>query len=302
MNWKQLQLIKDQTIGVLNKHHGLKNGIIKSLMGIGSLTSPLRVYPDFIIAGVQKAGTTSLYHYLKEHPCIFLPLKQEVHYYDFMYQKGLLYYRSHFPTEFFKHLILKLRGCFKTGECTPYYFVHPRVPQRIALENPEVKILVLFRDPIERTYSHYQHEFQKKREKLCFKEALECEEKRLKNEKTKLTNSENYYSYNHHRYSYLERSRYADQVRVWEKYFDRKQFLFISSEKLFSDPQCVMDKCYDFLEVHRYRLRNPKIYNARQYSPMDENVKDILIRYFRPLNEKLYELTGKNYGWEKNYR
>ena len=62
-------------------------------------TNPIRMMPDFIIIGTQKGGTTSLYRYLIEHPCIAPIYIKEPHFFDIYFYKGLHWYRAHFPTE-----------------------------------------------------------------------------------------------------------------------------------------------------------------------------------------------------------
>ena len=289
--------LKKKASSFFKSHERATKMVINARTTLGKATSSFRVFPDFVIAGAQKAGTTSLYHYLRRHPCIFLPLKQEIHYYDFNYQKGASYYRGHFPTVFFKRFIIKKRGFLRVGECTPYYLVHPRVPERMAAENPAVKIIFLLRNPVMRTYSHFHHECKKNREHFSFNQAIEQEKERLYGEKEKLERRERYYSYNHHRYSYLERSRYVLQIQNWLKFFPKKQMLIIASEDLFARPQEVIDTICDFLDIPKYEMQGVIVYNARKYPPLDKDVREKMNQYFKPYNQALYDLIGVDFGW-----
>lgn len=122
------------------------------------ITAPLRTLPEFIIIGAQKAGTTSLYNYLIEHPSIFPAFKKEVLYFDVNYRKGIHWYKSFFPTTIFKFLISKYSNRrFITGEASPYYILYPHAAKRIHSTLPKVKIIILLRNPINRSFSQYFH-------------------------------------------------------------------------------------------------------------------------------------------------
>mgnify|MGYP006439820863 CR=1 FL=1 len=157
-----------------------KNNIIKLLLLARKINSNNRVLPNFIIVGAQKAGTTSLFRYLTSHPQIKAPFKtKEIHFFDGglesedNYKKGLKWYKSHFPLK--SKMYNKL-----TYEASPLYLFHPCAPKRIKKDIPDVKIIILLRNPVERSISHYFHELRKGRERLTVDEAFRKEEDRLK--------------------------------------------------------------------------------------------------------------------------
>ncbi|WP_287276577.1 MULTISPECIES: sulfotransferase domain-containing protein [unclassified Okeania] len=141
--------------------------------------------PSFIIIGAQKRGTTSLYNYMIEHPQILPASKKELHFFNWVSKpgnrkkpEGVDWYLSQFPTiPDGKNLI--------TGEATPDYLVDPHTPQRMFNLVPDVKLIVLLRNPIDRAVSHYHHNrgISKKREPLPFRQAIEKEPERLNLEK-----------------------------------------------------------------------------------------------------------------------
>src|SRR5690242_8679107 len=102
--------------------------------------------PHFLIIGAQRCGTTSLFEYLANHPEIVPPSVKKIHFFDSEYEKGEAWYRARFPV---------LENGFITGEATPYYLFHPRVPKRVRNWNPNVKLIVLLRNPVDRAYSHF---------------------------------------------------------------------------------------------------------------------------------------------------
>ncbi|HLF41664.1 MAG TPA: sulfotransferase, partial [Acidimicrobiia bacterium] len=124
-------------------------------------TSGLRPLPEFLIIGAQRCGTTSLYKYLAEHSQFrSATLKTKgVHFFDTRYDKGMAWYRAHFPSALYRSWFRARHGAdLVTGEASPYYLFHPQVPYRLAEHVPAVKLIVMLRDPIERTYSQWQHE------------------------------------------------------------------------------------------------------------------------------------------------
>ena len=105
--------------------------------------------PNFIILGSQKAGTTSLYQVLKQHPEIFMPAKKELNFFFHKaeYAKGQNYYQR-----YFKNAPVNARAI---GEASPGYICHPETPKRIHRLLPNAKLIVTVREPISRAYSQY---------------------------------------------------------------------------------------------------------------------------------------------------
>jgi len=114
----------------------LKKKIIEVRHGLRRLTFGKRLKPSFVIVGAQKAGTTSLYRYLIQHPNIKSSLLKEIHYFDLNYNKSLSWYHLFFPLKTKKNNI--------TGEASPYYMFHPFAIERIAKVNPDIKIKIIW--------------------------------------------------------------------------------------------------------------------------------------------------------------
>ena len=129
--------------------------------------------PNFLIIGAQRCGTTTLYNQLVSHPDISPATTKELHYFDINFSKGIQWYKEQFNDE---RII---------GEASPYYIFHPLCPKRIFDIIPEVKIIVLLRNPVERAYSHYWHEIRLGKENLSFEDAISEESSRIKNESKK---------------------------------------------------------------------------------------------------------------------
>ena len=277
----------------------IRNIALKLIFSARKLTSNQRVLPSFLIIGGQRCGTTSLYRYIKQHPSLHPSLFKEVHFFDENYFNGLGWYRAFFPLKLTMSIskLLNKKAAI-TGESSPYYLFHPLVPERVKNTLPDVKIIILLRNPVDRAYSHHQHETRLGFEKLSFEEAIEKETERLLGEKEKIISNEKYYSYNHNHYSYLSRGIYIDQINEWMKYFSREQMLIINSEDFFSDPKKTVNLVFDFLGIKKYDINNVEIHNRGNYSPIKPEIKDKLDKYFEKSNKKLYEFIGKSYSWD----
>src|SRR4051812_38538709 len=131
-----------------------------------------RVLPDYVIIGVQKGGTGTLYNTLVKHPAVAPALTKEVTFFDRHFAKGELWYRSHFPTFLQRWKARKEQRHYLVGEASPGYIFVPFAAEHAKRSLPNGKFIVLFRNPVDRAYSHYQHELRKGVEKLSFEEAL----------------------------------------------------------------------------------------------------------------------------------
>ncbi len=267
---------------------------------IHPLTARVRMLPDFIIIGTQKGGTSSLYDYLAQHPCIAPALESEVHFFDANFHKGINWYRAHFPSLLYRDYVRKVQGRqLITGEKSPYYMFYPHAPRRIFETLPHVKLIVMLRNPVDRAYSHYYHQVRKGRETLSFEEAIAAEPERLKGELEKILEDERYTSYSHVHFSYLSRGIYVDQLKVWMRFFPREQFLILKSEDFFADPPAVYRQVLAFLGLPDWELRNYKKHNVGRYSEMDPATRRRLVEYFRPHNQRLYDYLGVDFGWDR---
>jgi hypothetical protein len=268
-----------------------------------------RMLPDFIIIGAAKSGTTTLYGALSEHPfvrpCIaddayFLGTK-EIRFFDYAYFRGEDWYRSHFPLESERDEFAREHGRpFLTGEGSPSYISHVWAPERMQEVVPGVKLIASLRNPVDRAYSQFQMSRKEGVEELTFEEAVEREEERLRPEVEKMAANPRYVSWDFGAWSYLARSRYAEQVERWLAHFPREQILFVKAEDLFGDPQQVFDNVQEFLGLPLHRAGEIARLNPGAYADsVPPETRARLNEYFRPHNERLYELTGIDFGWER---
>ncbi len=195
--------------------------------------------PDFLGVGVQKGGTTTLQRLLEQHPGAFLPPTKEIHYFSLHYVEGEAWYGRQFAAA---------RLDQRCGEITPYYLFHPEAPARIQRLLPQVRLIVLLRDPVERALSQVFHSRRLGLEPLELEPALEAEAQRLAGAEAVLMAADGRHR-SHQEHSYVARSRYEQQLPHWQALFSAEQLLVLRSEDLFARPKPVWRQVLSFLEL-----------------------------------------------------
>lgn len=257
--------------------------------------------PDFVILGAAKAGTTSLFGWLSDHPFVAPARQKEVHYFDYNYFRGEGWYRKHFPRRDERDRFAAEHGRpFVTGEASPSYLSHQWAPQRLASLLPHAKLLIVLRNPVDRAYSQFQMSRREGEEPLeSFAQAIAAEEARLEPERARMLSDHWYNSWPIGCWSYLMRSRYAEQIERWMQLFAREQFHFLSLEQLSADPQGTLARVHEFLGLSPHEYRQLPALHVARYDSIGTSERERLAEYFRPHNERLYELVGIDFGWER---
>jgi hypothetical protein len=254
----------------------------------GRVTARWRGLPDFLVIGAQKAGTTALYAYLRWHPDIVGPFWKEVSFFDRHWWRGEAWYRGQLP--------LRTEGKL-VGEASPSYVFHPLAPERVFALVPDVRLVMLVREPVERTYSHYQHEVALGREPLSFEDALERERERLRGEVERLRADPRAFSRAWWDHAYVARSLYADQLERWFEFFPREQVLVVTTEELGTRPAETYASVLAFLGASPHELASyPRVFD-RDYPPMRPETGVELAAHFTEPNRRLERLLGRGLGW-----
>jgi hypothetical protein len=261
------------------------------------LSSPFRVLPECFVIGVVRSGTTSLYHYLGQHPCISSSAYDELGYFDDNFHLGLNWYRSLFPTKFTKNKIIKKYGKFLTYDVTPFYIYNPLVARRILESFPEAKIISNLRNPIDRAYSNYILMHQDGDTTKTFEEMIQMAMDEIEKNKSKL-NDEAYIADTFYQ-NILARGFYADQLEIWFEKFQKKQLLIIPSEDLAQNPDQVLTKVFEFLDLPYFKIKDFTRQNKREYLPMKDETRKLLIEFYKPYNKKLFGMLDRKFDWDK---
>jgi|SaaInlStandDraft_2_1057019.scaffolds.fasta_scaffold08118_3 hypothetical protein len=275
----------------LQKNPKLYNLGKKIFQNYQSSTHFLHALPDYLIIGAVKSGTTSMYSYLIQHPDIEPALTKQIHFFDQFYGRGIKWYKSNFP--------IKLSMNKKiTGEATPFYFIHPDAPKRIHELIPNVKLIIMLRNPIDRAFSHYQMEYRHEKEKCSFEDALENENSRIEGQFEKLLNDSNYYNHDFFSRSYCHTGMYYNHLKRWMNIFPKEQCFIIDSDRFNEEPDLWYNKTLKFLNQKEFHLEEYKKMKKAKYSPVKDQTRKKLQEFFEPYNEKLYKLIDFNFNWK----
>jgi hypothetical protein len=258
------------------------------------LTKRARILPSFLVIGAQRAGTTSFFSNLCEHPQVARPIEKELHFFNYDYWRGADWYRSFFPTAAAQRLA-RLSGSDLVGaEATPYYLYHPAVPRRVAETVPDAKLVVLLRNPVDRAYSHYHKMRRMGFEWLSFEKALAVEERRLAGSEELLIADPLYRNQHHRRHSYFARGVYVDQLARWLAYFPRNQLLVLMAEDFFSRPADIYAQTLDFLGLAQHQWADRRVGTPPAYEPLDVSLRASLEQRYLEPNARLARLLGRN--------
>jgi Sulfotransferase domain len=266
------------------------------------MTSSNRVLPDFLIIGAQKAGTTSLYSYLCQHPGIIPAMDKEIHFFDNPHHRaqGEFWYRSHFCIESEKHQLKEKMGYLPlTGEATPSLIFSYHTPKFVSSLVPDIKLIILLRDPIDRAFSHYNHNYRREgKELLSFEDAIEKETERIENDLECLIQDENFDEENIKRYSYIHRGFYDEQLERWFQYFSKEQFCILESEKFFIDSQYQLEVVLRFLRLPQFKFDvTTKLHVGGYSDKIPTEIEEKLRAVFRSHNQNLYKMLDRDFGW-----
>ncbi|XP_029364441.1 heparan sulfate glucosamine 3-O-sulfotransferase 6-like [Echeneis naucrates] len=262
-----------------------------------SNTFGLKRFPQAIIIGVKKGGTRALLEFLRIHPDV-RAVGAEPHFFDRFYDKGLEWYRNLMPRT--------LDGQV-TMEKTPSYFVTKEAPGRICTMNCQTKLIVVVRDPVTRAVSDYTQTLSKNPGLPSFQSLA------LKNSSTGLIDTT---------WSAVRIGLYAKHLENWLQYFPLSHFLFVSGERLVSDPAGEMGRVQDFLGLKRVVSNKHFYFNqtkgfpclkkpegssrprclgkskGRPHPQIPTEVLQRLRDFYKPFNHRFYQLSGQDFGWD----
>lgn len=280
--------------------------VIEGRLVARRLVDRRRPLPELLVIGAQRAGTSSLYKWLEAHPSVVASLRKETEYLTARWCRGEDWYRAHFPSRHRRQLEERLRHRpVLSFEASPNYLFHPKAPERAARLMPNARLVALLRDPVERAWSHWQHEVRAGREELSFEDALDAEERRLAGEEERMVADPCYRSLPWERHSYVARGLYASQLERWIAHFGSDRLLVVHSAELYRDPPATYLRILEFAGLPSWLPPKFRNYSyGGQPKPSDpvarlsEPVRQRLAATFAPHNRRLYALVGRDFGWE----
>jgi len=220
----------------------------------GRWTAPRRVLPSFLICGGHRCGTAGLHRMLAAHPLVLRAARRDgVSFFDTSYERGIDWYRGHFPRQrTARRLQRRHGGTASAFETSTYYLYHPYAALRIARDLPDVRLLVLVRDPVDRAWSHFRVERLAGHEpEPSFARALALESARLRGQEERLGVEAGYRSFAHQHHAYRQRGEYATYLDRLASQVGRERICLVEAERLWTTPAKVYGEVLDFLGLPR---------------------------------------------------
>ena len=267
----------------------LKYTIIKR--GYFGITSPFRTIPNFIVIGVKRCGTTTLYEQLSEHPCIEKSSHDNLGFFNNNFELGINWYKSHFVTNLRKREIERKYGQFATYDVTSSYIQKKKTAENIFKTLPNVKLIIILRNPTDRAYSEYNQNIIDENESREFIDLIKQEIKEIQN----MENIE----FSSDKINLVKKGMYEKQISPWLEIFDRKQILFITTEEFGEKTTETYDKIFRFLELPEYKIKNKEMHRKGAYKEMNVKTRKILDDFYEPYNKELFQKIEETFQWKK---
>jgi hypothetical protein len=193
----------------------------------GTLPTPHSL--DFVIIGAMKAGTTTLFEYLKQHPDMFMPASKEVPF--FTEPASRAEYDSFLAQHFSRR---GTAAC--VGKATPHYLLDTACASHIHSLEPEIRMIAILRDPVERAYSHYRMMVRRELESRDFGAVADrWIADRASDDR-----------------GYFEYGLYGRYLGAYCEVFDADQLHVTTTAELERDPQSVLDSITSFLGIQSF--------------------------------------------------
>lgn len=273
-----------------------------------------RLLPHFFIIGERKCGTSSLFRYLVDHPSVLSGVRKEPNVFGNrteLSQEEFREYLSQFPLanstdsqsllwpeldaegNLYEEPVAQPRQegvTYVTGEASANTF-HEAAPELVHQFLPNVKLILLFRDPVERAFSHHRmfQRFQDEgrelgRKILSFEEEMKAE----------LTNNG--------AGEFLAPGKYIDNLKKWDAVFPQTQRLVLFSDELNTQPQQVMNRVLAHLALPAWTYPDSSLttrYNQAPPSEMPDRVFSQLREFFEPYDQALSAYLDHPIPWRQ---
>ncbi len=233
-----------------------------------------------------------------------LPLRENqkgVHHFDTSFDRGDRWYRSFFPTTATVTRRRRAVGAAFTAEASPYYFFHPLAARRAAAALPTTHFVVMLRDPVERTVSHWAEQTRNGVETLPLADALAAEPTRLADSEQELAAGRLDISHAHEQQSYAAQSHYTASMQRWFDAVGRDRLTVLFSEDYYRNPSSVLATITDAIGIEPIDDSTTSTHRnaAPRSSELDADLEARLIDRFAPDVAALASLLGTTPPWPR---
>lgn len=258
-----------------------KTSLVQSYPTIYHSGEPLNnILPSFAVIGTMKSGSTSLYKYLLQHHHILPLARKELDYWSWRYMRGSNWFLSHFPP-------VPASQRFIAGDASPTYFQHELAPRRMLETYPDFKVIVVLRNPVDRTISHHYHNARRASDLRPLDVAITQQIEAITNnsyDSQRLDNS-------------VASSLYLPHLKRWRHYFSPDRLLLILSDDLFAYPQRILNQVFQFLGIQDQEIPDLSPHNVGIYPSQDCEQRQRLKNFFYPSICELEKLLDLRTSW-----
>lgn len=274
-------------------------------MGLVKHLRPGGVLPELLVIGAMKAGTTTLFGLLCEHPGFVPPRAKEIHFFNMPrnFARGEAWYRAQFPTaRAMARAAERLGYAPVTGEATPTMST-PLYAANAARIVPGARLVVTLRDPVERAWSHYQHMRRHAfPERSAFAEAIEADLGRYARGLRLTPYNLRWLAPTLVKRGYVQRGHYAEQLAHWLRFFPRERMLVLNFDRWKRDPARAADEIARFVGLPPHGFGHRRANVGGYDETMPDDCREQLVAHYRPHNRRLHELLGDDWksedgGW-----
>ena len=258
--------------------------------------------PNFLILGFAKCGTTAFYDYLCQHPQVLPAIKKEPMYlYQWLAKLKDFEERNWSWPSLEKELYLAHfaprpeRSRFVTGEASTNN-VLSGCEKIIYSWFPNIKLIVLLREPVKRTISHYEQFLTMGLQNRSLEQVINSELEELEATSNLAQTITEKLKSNWWR-EQVASSLYIYHLERWMNLFPREQFLILTNEDLAQYPAETMKQTFDFLGLPECNSINYEPRNVGSYPQVDANLLSRLSNFFQPHNQRLEEFLGRKFNW-----
>jgi tetratricopeptide (TPR) repeat protein len=249
-----------------------------------------RTHIDYLVIGIGKGGTSSLYHYLSQHPDIINPFTKEIGFFSEKFHCGSDWYMAQFPPLSFRS------DKFVTGETYPWYLGQIDTAERVFDLLPNIKLIAILRNPVSRAISHFYMESKLGTECRSLDQAIKDELAILEGIEDPSEVSHTYWETER---GYIWFSLYLPFLKQWMSIFSKDRFLILDSKNLYCSPAKTLNRVFKFLDLAEFEsISHPKInQGSYSYSQVDIQLRKTLYDFFYIYNRRLEECLDMNLKW-----
>ena len=209
---------------------------------------------NLAIVGAQKCGTTALAYFISQHPDIFVVNGKEGHVFD---RPDIQSLSQNDLDSCYQNIMNGYTQEPWVCDATPIYAYWQDIPRRIVEYNPDIKVIFMVRDPVDRAVSHYHMEKHRGHESAGILRAFMAEKKRLAND---AGNTEWDSSLRHH--SYLDRGVFSEQIKNLKTHIPEENLLLLSHQHLLTSHQSALNTVFQFLNVEPVEVPPEQVFQG----------------------------------------